>query len=126
VTIQNYLLKDLDKILKNYILKKENRILLIESIASQLEKRKFLRYRLTDQYYITLTKDERKIKSLRKYEGTPFTLLYNLESFSTSRGAWNKELIEYGIKTRAKYEDEIHTLSEIGSRIHLVYYKSLI
>jgi hypothetical protein len=84
VTIQNYLLKDLDKILKT----------LIESIASQFEKRTFLRYRLTDQSYIILTKDERKIKSLRKYEGTPFPLLSNLESFSTYREAWNKEWIE--------------------------------
>jgi len=65
---------------------KEERRNLITSIVTEFNERTFLRYRLPNESYLILTKDERKIKSLRRYEGSPMPLLTNLESFSSSVG----------------------------------------
>jgi hypothetical protein len=114
--------------LLNYIPEKEERIILIEKIVSQFVKRKIIFHRLNDNSYLILSKDERKIKNLKRYENSPLPLFSNLESFSCSIGDFNEELLQYGITSRLQYGDlnsETETLYTIGSKIHLVYYKTL-
>jgi len=121
------LLQNLDRILTNYHLPKEERTLQIKKIVEQFTNRTFLKYDLDGKAFLILCKDERKIKHLRRYENAPFPLLSSLEDFSCYVGQWNEELLQYGIKTREKNDDKKNPPSplDIGIKIHLAYYKTL-
>lgn len=121
----NQLLRNLDRILQKYHLSKEERTLQIEMIATQFSKKNFLKYPLDENAFLILSKNERKLKSLKRYEGSPLPLLSSLEEFSQTIGDYNEELLKYGIKTREKLHDNPNPLSEIGVNIHLAFYKTL-
>lgn len=76
------MLQNLDRILTNYHLPKEERTLQIKKIVEQFTNRTFLKYDLDGKAFLILCKDERKIKHLRRYENAPFPLLSSLEDFS--------------------------------------------
>lgn len=80
-----------------------------------------MKYRLDDQHYLLLTREERKIKQHKRYFNSPFPLLSNLEFFSNTLGEWNKSLLTYGLKTRVKNDDPCEKTS-LGSHIYLSSY----
>jgi len=120
----NNLLYNLNSILKNYIPDSSIRKSKISSIALQFSRVSLLKYPLSDSHYLILTKDERKVKSLRRYENSPLPLLSNLECFRNTISSWNSDLLEYGIKSRSKL-NEPSTGASPSSHIYLVYYKTL-
>jgi len=121
----NQLLRNLDRILQKYHLSKEERTLQIEMITTQFSKKTFLKYPLDENAFLILSKNERKLKNLKRYEGSPLPLLSSLEEFSQTIGDYNDDLLKYGIKTREKLHDNLNPLSEIGINIHLAFYKTL-
>lgn len=74
-------------------------------------------YPLPNKRYITLQKDDKAMSGKTRYNGSPFPLLTNIEFFRNSVGEWNKELLEFGIKTRNKYNKE----QLVGTHIYLSY-----
>lgn len=120
----NNLLYNLNSILKPYIPDSSIRKLKISQIAHQFSKESFLKYPLSDSSYLILTKDERKVKSLRRYNESPFPLLSNLECFRNTISNWNSELLKYGIKSRSKLHEPSNSSSP-SSQLYLVYYKTL-
>jgi hypothetical protein len=97
---------------------------LIKELLIQFESRSSVKYSLDGQTSLILLKDERRLNNLRRYEDSPFPLISNVEYFCTSSGDWNKELLEYGIKTRSKLND-LDSPSAVGSRIHLIRYDTV-
>ena len=91
---------------------------------TKFEKASSLKYLLSDQTYLILSKDERQVRKLRKYYSSPLPLLSGIEVFKTSTGEWNEELMNYGIKARAKYGESPNP-SDIGSQIFVIYYDSI-
>jgi len=125
VTQTNSILRRLNAILRPYFPDKEARLNLIKTLLTQFENSSFLKYPLPDNHFLILSKTERKLKSLRRYEESPFPLLSNMENFSNNVGRWNEELLAYGIKTREKLNDLSNNTSRVGSQIHLINYKTL-
>jgi hypothetical protein len=111
--------------LKQYGLTEEERNLHIQAILSQFVKEQFVKYPLDDKSYIILSKNDRKLKNLRKYDKSPFPLLTNLEAFGNTVGQLHESLLKYGIKTREKLNDNPLTpLDSLGTQIYLVYYQT--
>ena len=125
MTTSNSILRTLNRLLKPYVSDVESRKGLIDLLVKKFEDRSYLKYELDNHKFLILSKDERKLNSLRRYPGSPFPLLRNLEGFSITTGEWNKELIEYGIQTREKLDDHESNGSLVGSHIYLVCYKTL-
>lgn len=120
------LLRNLSRILKSSGLTDEKLKHHLETIALDFSgNRTFLKYPLDDNSYLILSKSERKLRSLRKYRGSPFPLLANVELFSSSVGQFNQDLLSFGIKTREKFQDNPLTESTaLGTHIFLVHYQS--
>lgn len=119
------LIKDLDRILKNYNFLKEDRKILIEKIIHKFENKDYIKYPLNDQEYLILVKDDRKLKNLKRYSNSPLPLLSNIGMFSNSVGCYNKTLLNFDIKSREKLTDHPSNHSATGSQIFLVHYNSV-
>lgn len=122
------LIQNLDRILKSYDIKVDERKLHIANITAQFcNNRSFLKYPLDTNTFLILTKDERKVKHLRRFKNSPFPLLSNLEKFVNTVGSWNLELEAFGIKTRLKINDPTPSElkdKDVGTQIHLVCYQT--
>lgn len=97
---------------------------LIHDLIHQFCDKPSLKYSLSNHSSLLLLKDEIKLSSLRRFEGSPFPLLTNIELFSSSIGGFNEELMSYGIKTRSKFGDPTSHPNTYGSQIYLVYHDS--
>jgi hypothetical protein len=124
VTKINKILTQLEVILKDSFPDYTDRKIMKETLLKKLESSNFVRICLHDNSSLILLKDERKFKSLRRFDKSPFPLLTNIEYFSTSTGDWNSELKQFGIKARHKQNDP-YSDSTSGIRIHLVKYDTL-
>lgn len=120
------LTRNLERILKNCGVPGVEIPVHVEAILKEFTTNgRFLKYSLNLNSYIILTKDERTIQHLRRYRKSPFPLLSNIERFSNTIGRWNDELMKFGIKSRAKYDDPSElSLENLGTRVHLVYYNT--
>lgn len=93
----------------------------IDEIIKNFAGKKEFKITLTTDLSLILSKDERGITGLRRYENSPFPLLSNIELFSCSIGEWNTDLAQYGIKARYKFNDPLIQKFS-GSRIYLIRY----
>jgi hypothetical protein len=122
------LIQNLDRILKSYDIKVDERKLHITNITAQFcNNRSFLKYPLDTNTFLIITKDARKVKHLRRFKNSPFPLLSNLEKFVNTVGSWNLELEAFGIKTRLKINDPTPSdlkEQDVGIQIHLVCYQT--
>jgi len=120
----NYLLKDLNLILKSHLPDPVERRTLIRNLASQFKEKSYIKISLSENSHLILTKDERKLKNLRRYNDSPLPLLSNVEGFSNSIGAWNEELTAFGLHSRYKL-NETPNMNSIGSKIYIAYTNNL-
>lgn len=111
--------------MKPYVPEIETRKTLVQHLVDEFHDRGFLKYQIDEKHFLILTREAKKIKSLKKYPGSPLPLLSNLESFSNSPGNWNEELLEFGIKTRGKPWDNPNWPSTPGTKIYLTSYKTI-
>ena len=117
------LLRDLKKILRLHI---KDHILLrivLEDIVLKFTKESYLKYSLSNDSYLILSKDVRGPSWKRRYPDSPFPLLSSVETYKNSIGSWNEELKLYGLKSRLKLHDYPTTknLPEVGTHIYLSY-----
>lgn len=103
---------------------KVERLHLIKHLLKQFERCTTMRYFLSSQSSIILSKDERKLNKLRRFRNSPFPLLSNVEYFSSSVGEMNTELIKYGIKSRSKINDKNSNVDP-GIKIHVLYHDTI-
>lgn len=96
----------------------------LQEILTRFEETSTYTYPLDNHHSIILSRDERESGNLRRYKNSPFPLLQNIEQFCTSLGGWNSELLEYGIRTRAK-GPELSTNHRSGSQISLIHHSNL-
>lgn len=116
------LLRDLKKILRLHI---KDHILLrivLEDIVLKFTKESYLKYSLSNDSYLILSKDVRGPSWKRRYPDSPFPLLSSVETYKNSIGSWNEELKLYGLKSRLKLHDQPSAdLPDIGTHIYLSY-----
>jgi hypothetical protein len=123
VTKTNTITKSLNAILKPHF-NLEERKSIIRQILIKF-KGSNIQYRLPNNQFLILTTNERIVNKLRRYPKSPFPLLINVENFSNNVGEFNKDLQEYGIKTREKLQDHPNNRESVGNNIYLVNYQTL-
>ena len=119
------LTQTLNRFLKPHVPDRKVRQTLISKLNAQFEKCSFLKYNLSSNQFLILSRDERKIRSLRRYKESPFPYLKNLEGFSIMLGEWNQELQDYNIQSREKLGDNPHNESLVGCQIFISCYNTI-
>ena len=119
------LTQTLNRFLKPHVPDRKVRQTLIPKLTAQFEKCSFLKYNLSSNIFLILSRDERKIRSLRRYKESPFPLLKNLEGFSIMLGEWNQELQQYNLQSREKLGDHSHNESLVGCQIYISCYDTI-
>lgn len=114
------LLKILNRLLKPYYAQKEERLLILEQIVSQFSGKASFKFVLNDEFYLILVKNSINQSCHKRYPGSPFPYLSNVEKFYSSLGDYNTELSKYGLKYRLK--EELHESDQLGSHIFLSSY----
>jgi len=118
----------LNRILKTNLPLKEERLILLEQISSEIltSDRTFYHFPLGQHEHLIITRDQRKIKNLRKFDKSPFPLLSNVEIFSKTLSEWNVDLASYGIKARSKWQENNGPIDPSGGlQIKLIYSSTL-
>lgn len=107
-------------ILTSYYPARKERKELVSDIIQKYESKSSYIYPITSQTSLLLSKDERRIRRIRKYKQTPFPLLSNLEIFSSLAGDWDPELQKYQIQSRQKTKPSSTSNAGLGSHLYLV------
>lgn len=90
----------------------------------EFEEKREYKYALTNTQSILLLRDERSKSNLKRYYNSPFPFLSNLEYFSNSIGELNRDLAQFGIKTRLK-SDDLPLPNKSGFLIYLIYTETI-
>lgn len=96
---------------------------MISYLLRQFERCTTLRYHLTRNSSLILSKDERSLNKFRRYKSSPFPLLSNIEYFCSSVGEMNTELAKFGILSRSKINDKNSKVIP-GTKVHILYHDS--
>ena len=111
------LLKILNRLLKPYYAQKEERLLILEQIVSQFSGKDSLKFIVNDEFYLILVQNSLNHSAHKRYPGSPFPYLSNVEKFYSSLGDYNTDLLKYGLKYRLK--EALTETDLIGSHIFL-------
>ena len=96
--------------------------IVLEDIVLKFTKESYLKYTLSNDSYLILSKDVRGPSWKQRYPDSPFPLLSSVETYKNSIGSWNEELKLYGLKSRLKLQDyPTVNLPEVGTHIYLSY-----
>lgn len=114
------LLKILNRLLKPYYAQKEERLLILEQIVSQFSGKDSLKFIVNDEFYLILVKNSLNHSAHKRYPGSPFPYLSNVEKFYSSLGDYNTELQKYNLNYRLK--EELRESDQLGSHIFLSSY----
>jgi len=117
-------MKHLEQMLSQYFPEPSIRKAKLKEILTQLKGKTSLQYPLSETHSLILSKNERRLNRLRKYENSPFPLLSNLTFFSFSVGEYNTALQQYGIQSRNK-ESSTNQPSQLGTLMYVVEYQSI-
>ena len=116
------LLRDLKKILRLHIKDPILLRIVLEDIVLKFTKESYLKYTLSNDSYLILSKDVRGPSWKQRYPDSPFPLLSSVETYKNSTGSWNEELKQYGLSSRLKLHDYPKPrLSDVGTHIYLSY-----
>ena len=72
-----------------------------------------------------LLRDKRSKPPSKRWQDTPFPLLSNCEEFSSTLGEYAEELQAYGIRTRAKYDDQLPLEVISSTHIYMSYHTNV-
>ena len=94
-------------------------------MISQFTGKDYLKFELNEETHLILLRDKRSKPPSKRWQDTPFPLLSNCEEFSSTLGEYAEELQAYGIRTRAKYDDQLPLEVISSTHIYMSYHTNV-